>query len=81
MLVSTNQKFRYSKIDTQEYRSLEYPIHWLISAMICYPIYKVESNALSLSSHIQDNNFKLLMNDTGLPMEKAGYLMEHIISL
>lgn len=73
MLSSDNQKYRFTKVDNQGYKNLEYPIHWLTSANLCNIVYRVETNVMPLSANIRENSFKLLMNDTGLLMKKANY--------
>lgn len=80
MLASDNQKFRFTKVDNQGYKNLEYPIHWLTSSNLCNIVYRVESNVMPLSASIKDNSFKLLMNDTGLLMTNANYNPTNIIN-
>lgn len=73
MLEQDNQKFRTSKVSKGGFREVQLPIRWLNSSRLVQVVYRVESAILPLRSHIKDNNFKLLLNDTGMFLEKAGY--------
>lgn len=80
MLTSDNQKFRLTQVDKDGYRSLEYPIHWLINANLAIIVHKTESSVSPLHAHIKDNQFKLFLNDTGLLMRQSGYKLTSIQS-
>lgn len=73
MLQQDNQKFRHTKIDKYGYKNLEYPMHWLVESGMVQLVHKVESAIIPLSSHIKENSFKALSNDTGLLLRQANY--------
>lgn len=73
MLQQDNQKFRFTQIDAKGYKNLEYPMHWLINSGMIQIVHRVESSTIPLASHIKNNSFKVLLNDTGLLLRQADY--------
>lgn len=75
MLVNENQKFKFSTIDKQGYKSLNLAFDWLSSSYLTYPVYKLSPNKLSLplNLHRKENEFKLLANETSILMGNYEY--------
>lgn len=70
MLVSDNQKFKFSVVDKQGYKSLNLAFEWLNNSFLTYPVYKLSPKFLTLplSMYKKENEFKLLVNETSILM-------------
>lgn len=75
MLLSSNQKFKFSTIDKQGYKSLNLAFEWLSNSFLTYPVYKLSPKQLSLplGLHKKENEFKLLVHETAILMHNYDY--------
>lgn len=73
--MNDNQKFKFSTIDKQGYKSLNLGFEWLNNSFLTYPVYKLSSNQISLplSMHKKENEFKLLVSETSILMNNYDY--------
>lgn len=75
MLEADTQKFKFSHVDKQGYKSLILPFTWLKNSYLTYPVFKLSSRNISmpLKMHKKENAFKILVNDTSIIMDKYDY--------
>lgn len=75
MLVNENQKFKFSIVDKQGYKSLNLAFEWLNNSYLTYPVYKLSPKNLTLplSMYKKENEFKLLVNETSILMHNYDY--------
>lgn len=67
-LAKENQKFVFAKLDNKDNRKRDYitAIDWLIASRLVLPCYTVTTPKYPLMAYIDNESYKLFLNDTGI---------------
>jgi len=67
-LAKENPKFIYSKLDKKDNRKNDYitALDWLLASRLVLPCYAITTPDYPLLAYINDNIYKLFLNDTGI---------------
>lgn len=81
-LVKENKKFVYAKIDSKDNRKRDYitALDWLVSSYLVLPCYAITKSEYPVLGYLDDETYKLFLNDTGILSNMVGISATDILT-